>query len=85
MRTTAADLTFAVIGGGEVGEFPQQPSLVGVPATADNHEKQSARFPTCSLQPAETGFIQLMNLLVVVFNTSRLIKKAATQRSGLHP
>lgn len=32
----AADLTFAVIGRGEVGEFPQQPALLGVPAKADS-------------------------------------------------
>lgn len=52
LKKRAADVTFAVIGRGEVGEFPQQPSLVGVPAKADNREKQSVRLTICSIQPA---------------------------------
>lgn len=41
-RAAAAALTFAVVGRGQVGEFPQQPSLLSVPAEATNGQSDPA-------------------------------------------
>lgn len=38
----AAALTFAVVGRREVGEFPQQPSLLSVPEGATNSQSHPA-------------------------------------------
>lgn len=49
----AAALTFAVVGRGEVGEFPQQPSLLSIPAAATNSQSNPACLSSLHPSPSQ--------------------------------